>query len=135
MNFERGEQVTLLPCQFNKKSYYTNKLITRAPSDFNDVFQTTESIYKNAKKSSIISFDGQGRAFSKQSDTSEYTHLSRDAHLDVNHIFHDSCLKDWLLKNGMCPICNIDVSSESFLDKDKQEDQGDFTEIANKLTL
>ena len=33
----------------------------------------------------------------------------KPVNLKCNHIFHDSCIKEWLKKSGTCPICRTNI--------------------------
>ena len=88
---------------------------------------------KNSK-ASVYSYD-QMRAYSKISNESEYSRMSKDVVLDISHIFHDNCLRDWLIMNGRCPICNLEVEKNNLIMKKADDEEGEFTAIANKLLL
>ena len=66
------------------------------------------------------------RAASKHSDFSDTTDQTVDIYDDLNHVFHLSCLKEWLMINGKCPICNLEVTEEilikDYIEKQCKED-------------
>ena len=31
-------------------------------------------------------------------------------HCDIKHVFHTHCIKTWLIKNPVCPLCKAEIS-------------------------
>lgn len=47
------------------------------------------------------------------SELDGFINLGKDASFDIQHVFHQECLKEWFDSNTRCPICNFNTTSSA----------------------
>lgn len=72
--------------------------IENAPSTFHETLKIQTMIMKRSKKTCAICMEG----FEEEQIIKK---------LYCSHIFHRKCLKEWMKRNKVCPLCRSDLAN------------------------
>ena len=79
--------------------------------------QGIPGLLKNLKKGKVKRGDLQGEDSNKQCSICFEDYVENDVVVtlpcDTRHMFHESCIKEWLKQKDTCPLCKAPVTKES----------------------
>ena len=107
-SFERGQQVTFLPCQFNRlvANHTSNATNNANSNNLESVF--TPNRPGSKLYGSLTSLKGTTDRFNRpDSEADFFIANQRNDKIDMSHFFHAECIVGWFNNQTHCPICNF----------------------------